>query len=128
MVIGERLHDNSGEVIGTQGFYIDVTPTADARESSISKAVAEISDSRAAIDQAKGVLMYVYRIDAEAAFDLLRWRSQASNVKLRALAEQLLADIRRLKHDEDSLPSRPELDRLLLTAHQRIRAQAASEK
>ena len=128
VVIGERLHDNSGEVIGTQGFYIDVTPTADARESSISKAVAEISDSRAAIDQAKGVLIYVYRIDAEAAFDLLRWRSQASNVKLRALAEQLLADIRRLTHDEDSLPSRPEFDRLLLTAHQRIRAQAASEK
>ena len=25
VVIGERLHDNSGEVIGTQGFYIDVT-------------------------------------------------------------------------------------------------------
>jgi PAS domain S-box-containing protein len=128
VVIGERLHDNSGKVIGTQGFYIDVTPTADARESSISEAVAEISHSRAAIDQAKGVLMYVYRIDAEAAFDLLRWRSQESNVKLRALAEQLLADIRTLNQGEASLPSRPEFDRLLLTAHQRIRAQAAREK
>jgi hypothetical protein len=30
------------------------------------------------------VLMYVYRIDAEAAFELLRWRSQESNIKLRA--------------------------------------------
>jgi hypothetical protein len=28
VVIGERLYDNSGEVVGTQGFYIDVTPTA----------------------------------------------------------------------------------------------------
>ena len=27
VVIGERLHDNAGEVAGTQGFYIDVTPT-----------------------------------------------------------------------------------------------------
>jgi hypothetical protein len=27
VVIGERLHDDSGEVIGTQGFYIDATPT-----------------------------------------------------------------------------------------------------
>jgi hypothetical protein len=41
VVIGERLHDNSGEVIGTQGFYIDATPTAQARESSITEAVAE---------------------------------------------------------------------------------------
>ena len=28
--------------------------------------------------------MYVYRIDAEAAFEVLRWRSQESNIKLRA--------------------------------------------
>jgi hypothetical protein len=28
VVIDERLHDTSGELIGTQGFYIDVTPTA----------------------------------------------------------------------------------------------------
>ena len=27
VVNGERLHDNAGEVVGTQGFYIDVTPT-----------------------------------------------------------------------------------------------------
>jgi hypothetical protein len=51
--------------------------------------------------------MYVYRIDAEAAFEVLRWRSQESNIKLRALAEQVLADVRTLTHDEDSLPSRP---------------------
>ena len=36
--------------------------------------------------------MYVYQIDA--AFDVLRWRSQETNVKLRALAEQLLVDVR----------------------------------
>jgi hypothetical protein len=65
--------------------------------------------------------MYVYRIDAEAAFELLRWRSQESKIKLRALAEQVLADVRTLTHDEDSLPSRPAFDRLLLTAHQRVK-------
>ena len=37
--------------------------------------------------------MYVYQIDADAAFELLKWRSQAANVKLRALAVQLLADV-----------------------------------
>jgi hypothetical protein len=71
--------------------------------------------------------MYVYRIDADTAFELLRWRSQQSNVKLRALAEQVLIDVRTLTHDEDSLPSRPAFDRLLLTAHQRIKANAAAE-
>jgi fructose-specific component phosphotransferase system IIB-like protein len=127
VVIGERLHNNGGEVIGTQGFYVDVTPTAQARQSSISEAFADFADHRAAIEQAKGVLMYVYRIQADAAFELLRWRSQASNVKLRALAEQVLVDVRTLTHDEDSLPSRPAFDQLLLTAHDRINANAEGE-
>jgi PAS domain S-box-containing protein len=127
VVIGERLHDDSGEVIGTQGFYIDATPTAQARESNITAALAELADHRAAIEQAKGVLMYVYRIDAEAAFEVLRWRSQDRNVKLRALAEQVLADVGTLTHDEHSLPSRPAFDQLLLTAHRRINANAADE-
>ena len=127
VVIGERLHDNTGEVIGTQGFYIDVTPTGDGREASI-QAVAEIADNRAVIEQAKGALMYIYRIDADAAFDLLEWRSQVTNIKLRALAEQLLADIRTLRHDDESLPSRSAFDRLLLTTHQRVRAKAARKR
>jgi hypothetical protein len=45
--------------------------------------------------------MYVYRITADAAFELLIWRSQDSNVKIRALAEQVLADIQSIKYDED---------------------------
>ena len=72
VVIGERLHDNSGEVIGTQGFYIDVTRSDEAREATISEAVAEFAEHRAAIEQAKGVLMYVYRVEADAAFDVAR--------------------------------------------------------
>jgi hypothetical protein len=46
----------------------------------ITEAVAEIAENRAAIEQVKGILMMVYRIDAEAAFDLLRWRSQDGHV------------------------------------------------
>jgi hypothetical protein len=75
VVIGDRLHDNTGEVIGTQGFYIDVTPTGEAREDSITEAVAEIAENRAVIEQVKGILLLVYRIDPDAAFDLLKWRS-----------------------------------------------------
>ena len=40
--------------------------------------------------------MLVYRIDADVAFDVLKWRSQETNVKLRVLAEQLLSDVRAL--------------------------------
>ena len=69
VVIGERFHDNMGEIVGTQGFYLDVTPTATQRQESISEALVEIADHRAAIEQAKGVLMYVYGIGPDAAFD-----------------------------------------------------------
>ena len=120
VVIGERLHDNSGEVIGTQGFYIDVTRSDEAREATISEAVAEFAEHRAAIEQAKGVLMYIYRIDSAADFDLLKWRSQETNTKLRTLAEQLLADAGTLKQNDS--PDRATFDQLLLTAHQRVAA------
>ena len=53
VVIGERFHDDDGAVIGTQGFYIDVTPTAEARESSISTALAEITDAGARLNKPK---------------------------------------------------------------------------
>jgi PAS domain S-box-containing protein len=127
VVIGERLHDNTDEVIGMQGFYFDVTPTGEARHASISQALAEFAANRAVIEQAKGVLMYVYQVDADAAFEVLKWRSQETKVKLCALAEQLLADIRTLGHDDGSRSygSIFEFDRLLLTTHERIRAKAA---
>ncbi|MGH3677036.1 MAG: PAS and ANTAR domain-containing protein [Mycobacterium sp.] len=126
VVIGERMHDNNRKVIGTQGFYVDVTPTGQVRQAIISEAVAEIADNRAVIEQAKGVLMLVYRIESDAAFDLLKWRSQETNIKLRALAEQLMEDVQTLVYD-DSVPSRSTFDRLLLTAHQRVRARAAGK-
>jgi PAS domain S-box-containing protein len=127
VVIGERMHDNAGQVVGTQGFYIDVTPTGETQAAIITEAVAEIAENRAAIEQAKGILMLVYRIQSDAAFDLLKWRSQETNVKLRVLAEQLIADVRALEYDE-IVPPRSTFDRLLLTAHQRIRAKAAARK
>ena len=125
VVIGERFHDNMGEIVGTQGFYLDVTPSAKQRQESISVALAEIADHRAVIEQAKGVLMYVYGVGPDAAFDILKWRSQGANIKLRALAEQLVADVLTLKHDEGAPLSRPTFDQLLLTAHQRVKARGA---
>ena len=127
VVIGERMHDNTGRVIGTQGFYIDVTPTGATHAAIITEAVAEIAENRASIEQAKGILMLVYRIQSDAAFDLLKWRSQETNVKLRVLAEQLITDVRALDYGE-TVPPRSTFDRLLLTVHQRVRAKAAARE
>lgn len=91
-----------------------------AREAAISEAVDDIVEHRAVIDQAKGVIMFVYDLDDDAAFEMLRWHSQNGNVKLRALAEQLMRDCRGLSPAERAQPSKTRLDRLLMTAHERI--------
>ena len=120
VVVGELLRDDeTGRVIGTHGFYVDVTNSARERETSITAALAKIVQGRALIEQVKGVLMAVYSIDADAAFDMLKWRSQETNVKIRQLAEQLMADFLALKYAETP-PSRSTYDQILLTVHERI--------
>jgi hypothetical protein len=118
IVIGDQLHDDGGEVIGSHGFFVEVTETF-VREELVSAAVAEIAENRATIEQAKGMLMLIYRITNESAFELLKWRSQETNVKLRVLADQVIADFGELTY-EGTLPPRATFDHLLLTAHLRI--------
>jgi GAF domain-containing protein len=48
-------------------------------------------DSRAVIEQAKGVLMAQRHVDADQAFDILREASQRYNRKLRDIAEGIVA-------------------------------------
>jgi ANTAR domain/PAS fold len=119
VVIGDQLNDESGRLIGTHGFYVDVTPSDAMTKAIVTAALNDITENRAAIEQVKGMLMLIYRVDADTAFELLRWRSQETNVKLRTLAEQLVVDYADLVYDE-ILPPRATFDHLLLTAHQRI--------
>ena len=120
VVVGDQIFDDAGEVIGTHGFYVDVTPSMkEAHDESVTEAVAEIAEARSGIEQTKGMLMLVYRITADSAFELLRWRSQETNTKLRALAEQIAKDFLEVAY-EDGLPARAVCDRLLLTAHLRV--------
>lgn len=120
VAVGDQLFDESGAVIGTHGFYVDVTPSMRQRHDEIvTEAVAEIAEARAAIEQAKGMLMVIYRISADSAFELLKWRSQETNTKLRKLAERIARDFLELRYDEE-LPPRSAYDRLLLTAHHRV--------
>ncbi len=119
VVIGDQLNNDSGRLIGTHGFYVDVTPTPAMTTAIVTAALTEITENRSVIEQVKGMLMLIYRIDADTAFELLRWRSQETNVKLRLLAERLLADYTGLVYEE-LLPPRGTFDHLLLTAHQRV--------
>jgi len=120
VVVGDQIFDDAGEVIGTHGFYVDVTPSMKGvHDESVTVAVAEIAEARSGIEQAKGMLMLIYRINADSAFELLKWRSQETNTKLRVLAEQIAEDFIGLSYDE-VLPARAAYDRLLLTAHLRV--------
>jgi hypothetical protein len=118
VVIGERLCDGDGTVIGSQGLYVDLSDVDDG--ATVEDAIADFTEHRAVIEQAKGVLMMTYAISAERAFDILVWRSQESNTKLRRLATQIVDDFTA----ELRVPGgiRERADHLLLTAHERVRA------
>ncbi|GJF09838.1 putative transcription antitermination regulator [Mycolicibacterium cyprinidarum] len=121
VVIGDQLKDDSGQLVGTHGFYVDVTPTPEMTKALVTAALSEITENRASIEQIKGMLMLIYRVNADTAFELLRWRSQETNVKVRLLAERLLSEYTELAYEE-LLPPRATFDHLLLTAHERIEA------
>ena len=80
---------------------------------------------RTIIDQAKGMLMLVYDVDARRAFEMLRRRSQETNVKLWQLARQLLDDLPRATQTETPALRAP-CDEVLLTAHERVRPSESS--
>lgn len=118
VAFGDR--DSSGPD-RVEGFYIDVTDTIGRdRQQTLTRAVAEVIGRRAAIEQAKGMLMMVYRISDERAFDVLTWLSQRSNVKVHAICTALIDQVRAVEA-ETSL-CRAEFDRLLITAGQRARS------
>jgi len=119
IVLADRMLDDSGALVGSEGYYIDLTDTFhQARRQALDDSLPELFEARAAIEQAKGALMLVYRINAEAAFEILLWRSQQTNTKLRALAAQVVAELDTLRYEPDNL--RREFDHLLLTVHDRV--------
>lgn len=108
VVVSDRMLDRSGETIGTEGYYIDVT---DGLQSDLTAAVANVVKSRATIEQAKGVLMAAYGIDADRAFQILTWRSQTTQVKVKTVASRFLQALMRQGLSPDSVGT---IDHLLL--------------
>ena len=107
----------------TLGGMAETPPSDDDGPGYSTEQVDEIVANRAAIEQAKGVLMFVYGIDSHHAFELLRSQSRTTQVKLRLLAEQLIVDVLGLTLDERrDMPSA--CTNLLLTVHKRVRRAA----
>ncbi len=109
LLAGER--DEHGALTGLSGSMVDVTEAVrqtTARE--VDVAMELMAQSRPFIEQAKGVLMVTYAVDADAAFALLRSYSQLVNVKVRDVARDLLDSVTA----GAGLPvdSRADLDRL----------------
>src|SRR5262245_6933843 len=119
IVVADRVLDETGAVVGTNGYYIDVTEALEEnRRDVLHETLPKVIEARAEIEQAKGALRLVYGINDEQAFNLLRWRSQENNTKLRALATQLVAELDTLTTVTSAL--RTEFDHLILTVHERI--------
>ncbi|MGW6333763.1 PAS and ANTAR domain-containing protein [Nocardia rhamnosiphila] len=119
IVVADVMTDEQGAVIGSAGYYIDLTETlAEEREEALQDTLPGLYAARAVIEQAKGALMVVYGISADQAFRVLIWRSQETNTKLRALAARLVAELPTVDYAAPAL--RTEFDHLLLTVHERI--------
>jgi hypothetical protein len=119
IVVADRVSDATGAVVGTSGYYLDLTATfVENRQVALDEALPDLFETRAVIEQAKGILMAIYRVSPEQAFGVLRWRSQETNTKVRALATQLIAEIS--TQPMRSADEQAAFDHLLLTVHQRI--------
>jgi hypothetical protein len=114
VVVGDPVTDADGRTVATRGFYIDITESFNADlQQSISDQVQVIVSHREVIDQAKGMLMVIYQLSADAAFAVLKRRSQQLNVKLLTVAEKLVAELPDLLNAHPAM--RAPIDHYLLT-------------
>ncbi|MDT5148452.1 MAG: hypothetical protein QOI01_185 [Mycobacterium sp.] len=122
VVVGDQLLGEANEVVGTAGFYVDITDDFEADlQKSVTQAVAAVEERRALINQAIGIIRMTYGVSEERAFDVLTWRSQQTNVKLRTIAEQF---VDRLVEQFPAAQIRAYVDHVLLTAHEPIGLQS----
>jgi len=94
LVVGHAVTPPQGPS-QVEGYAIDITADLCAvSERAGREAVEAAMEGRGAIEQAKGSLMLAYGLDQEQAFSLLRWWSRNHNVRVRVLAERLMATVR----------------------------------
>ncbi|UTT59219.1 ANTAR domain-containing protein [Cellulosimicrobium cellulans] len=94
-----------------RGVVLDVTSVVGAgARAQANEQIGLWAQSRAAIEQAKGIIALAYRVTPDAAFASLRRSSSLANVKVRDIAESIVAVAQDLPAGTDP---RPALDRLL---------------
>ena len=113
-VIAHTIRDDAGRAIGTEGFYLDLAGyTFKSVQAEVDDHIRRFRKNSAVIEQAKGMIMVVYGVPADRAFDVLKWRSQTANTKLRAVCEAIVAASIQLRASDDM---RRDFDHLILTA------------
>ncbi|MFC8041925.1 ANTAR domain-containing protein [Nocardia sp. NPDC057353] len=103
---------------GLNGFYVDLTgPVAAQHRTLIDAALPDYARLRGPIEQAAGMLMVVYGVQARRADELLRARAAEHGLELPRFAELLCAAVA----DGVEVPARLRtvFDHVLLTVHQR---------
>jgi PAS domain S-box-containing protein len=114
VVVGEAVTEADGSVVATRGLYVDVTEAVRADvQDQVGAELQNIVAKREVIEQAKGMLMAVYDVTADAAFDVLRWRSQEMNVRVQDIARQVVATVPALLAVDAS--SHRSIDHFLMT-------------
>ncbi|MDL9935268.1 PAS and ANTAR domain-containing protein [Gordonia sp. ABSL1-1] len=117
-VIAKTFADAEGTVIGTEGFYLDLDEHIESLVNPrIEEHVQRFRSGRAVIEQVKGMMMLVYGISDERAFEVLTWRSQEENVKVTDLCAAICARVGEIAIAADN---RRAFDQLLLTSHLEI--------
>ncbi|RYP83996.1 ANTAR domain-containing protein [Nocardioides guangzhouensis] len=91
IAVGHSVLGDEGGVTALEGHVVDITDAeATLVQEQVTLAVDDFRDHRAVIEQAKGVLVQLFSIDPDTAFLALARMSQARNVKVRYLAEELV--------------------------------------
>jgi hypothetical protein len=91
----EQSHHHRGAAdLCLAGYAIDLTALrVEGARGAANEAVQNSARHRAVIEQAKGVLMLAFGLNADAAFALLVWHSQRSNRKVHAIAADLMVHV-----------------------------------
>lgn len=88
---GEAVLDADGRLFSIAGIMVDLTSTVHSEtERATRDAVAGAVRARSIIERARGILMGRLSIGADAAFALLCIHSNYTNIKLAAIASQLV--------------------------------------
>lgn len=110
--VGDGIRDEGGVLREVRGFMVDVTGSQRSQTArDVDEAVRRSAESRGTIEQAKGIIMASLAVDADAAFGMLKRRSQDTNEKLRDLAAGLLEEVATMR--EAGLDARKAVEHVL---------------